>query len=57
MQKEDVPVNEKIYNTVSSAGAGSLVIGIIVLATGLATGILMIVNGARLLRHKSDIMI
>ena len=57
MQKEDVPVNEKIYNTVSSAGAGSLVIGIIVLATGLATGILMIVDGARLLRHKSDIMI
>ncbi|MCI5900407.1 MAG: hypothetical protein SPE99_06965 [Blautia sp.] len=50
-------MNEKIYNTVSSAGAGSLVIGIIVLATGLATGILMIVNGARLLRHKSDIMI
>lgn len=57
MQKEDVPVNEKIYNTMSSAGAGNLVVGIIVLVTGLVTGILMIVNGARLLKHKSDIMI
>ena len=50
-------MNEKIYNTMSSAGAGSLIVGIIVLVTGLATGVLMIVNGARLIKHKSDIMI
>lgn len=45
-------MNEKIYKTVSSAGAGSLVVGIITLVTGLAAGVLMIVNGARLLKKE-----
>lgn len=40
-----------------AAGAGSLALGIVVLVTGLVTGILMIVNGARLLRRKSEILI
>ena len=50
-------MNEKLYKTVSGAGAGNLVLGIITLVTGIVTGILMIVNGARLLKGKSDIMI
>lgn len=50
-------MNEKIYKTMSNTGAGSLALGIIVLTTGLVTGILMIVNGAKLLRRKSDILI
>lgn len=50
-------MNEKIYKTMSSTGTGSLVIGIIVLVTGAAAGIMMIVNGARLLKRKSDILI
>ena len=50
-------MNEKIYKTMASSGAGSLVLGIVVLVTGLVTGILMIVNGARLLRRKSEILI
>lgn len=41
----------------ASSGAGSLALGIVVLVTGLVTGILMIVNGARLLRRKSEILI
>ena len=41
----------------ASSGAGSLALGIVVLVTGLVTGILMIVNGARLLRKKSEILI
>ena len=41
----------------ASSGAGSLALGIVVLVTGLVTGILMIVNGARLLKRKSDILI
>ena len=40
-------MNEKIYKTMASSGAGSLALGIVVLVTGLVTGILMIVNGAR----------
>ena len=50
-------MNEKLYKTVSGAGAGNLELGIITLVTGIVTGILMIVNGARLLKGKSDIMI
>ena len=50
-------MNEKIYKTMARRGAGSLALGIVVLVTGLVTGILMIVNGARLLRRKSEILI
>lgn len=42
----------KIYKTMSSTGACSLTVGIIVLATGIVTGIMMIVNGARLLKRN-----
>ena len=45
-------MNEKIYKTMSSTGACSLTVGIIVLATGIVTGIMMIVNGARLLKKE-----
>ena len=47
-------MNEKIYKTMASSGAGSLALGIVVLVTGLVTGIL---NGARLLKRKSEILI
>lgn len=50
-------VSEKIYKTMSSAGACSLVVGIVVLVTGIASGIMMIVSGARLLKKKSEILI
>ena len=50
-------MNEKIYKTMSSTGACSLAVGIIVLTTGIVTGIMMIVSGARLLKKKSDILI
>ena len=45
-------MSEKLYKIVSGVGAGS-----IALVTGVSTGILMIVNGARLLKGKSDMMI
>lgn len=50
-------MNEKIYKTMSSAGACSLTVGIVVLVTGIASGIMMIVSGARLLKKKSEILI
>ncbi len=36
-------------------GAGSIVIGIIILAVGITAGVLSIVNGAVLLKHKDEI--
>ncbi len=45
--------NKKVYRTMSQTGAGSLVLGIIVLVTGIAAGTLMVINGGRLLKNKS----
>lgn len=49
--------NEKIYKTMGSTGAASIVLGIVVLVTGISVGILTIINGARLLKRKSSVMI
>ncbi len=49
-------MNEETYKTMRSVGAGNLVIGILAVVTGVAIGVLAIVNGGRLLRKKSDIM-
>ena len=43
---------EKAYLTMKNSGASSITLGIIVLVVGVATGILAIVNGAKLLKHK-----
>ena len=48
-------MNEKIYKAMGSSAVSSLVIGICVLATGIAAGVLLIINGSRLLKHKSKI--
>lgn len=48
--------NEKTYKVMANVGAGDLALGIIVLVTGITAGILMIINGARLLKGKSELM-
>ena len=50
-------MNEKIYKTMGNTGVGSLVLGIVILVTGVVSGVMMIINGARLLKQKSDILI
>ena len=44
---------EKAYKTMQSAGVGSIVLGIIMIVTGVAAGIISIINGARLLKNKN----
>ena len=46
---------EKANQTMKNRGARSIKLGIIVLVVGVATGILAIVNGAKLLKHKKEI--
>ena len=46
--------NEKIYRTISHSGA-SLALDIVVLVTGIVSGVLMIVTGAKLLKQKYQI--
>lgn len=58
-KQEDLSMNEKekVFKTMSSAGAADLTLGVIILVTGIAAGIMMIINGARLLRRKRSLMI
>ena len=46
---------ENVYRTMRNAGACSIVIGSVMIVTGLAAGIMAIVSGAALLRRKSEI--
>ena len=46
---------EKAYLTMKNSGAGSIAIGIIVLVGGITVGVLSIVSGASLLKHKREI--
>ena len=50
-------MNEQFYKTMSGTGVSSLIVGIIVLVTGVTAGVMMIVNGARLIRGKSEILL
>ncbi|MBQ8184957.1 MAG: hypothetical protein IJ036_04130 [Lachnospiraceae bacterium] len=49
-------MNEKAYKTMNSVGAGNLVLGIALLVVGVTAGILMIINGGRLLKRKTDLL-
>jgi hypothetical protein len=46
---------ERAFKTMTSAGASNIVLGIIMVTVGIATGVITIVNGARLLKHRGEI--
>ena len=50
-------MNEKLYSAVSRAGIASLVLGIVVIVSGVTAGILMIIHGAVLLKEKGKMLI
>lgn len=50
-------MNEKVYKTMARTGAGNVALGIVVLVSGIASGVMMIICGVRLLKRKSDILI
>lgn len=50
-------MSEKIYKTLGSVGAVNIAVGVIVLVTGITSGILMIVHGARLLKCKKNVLL
>ena len=49
-------MNEKVYGTMKSTGVVNIVFCIVKISMGIATGIVMIVSGARLLKRKSEVM-
>ncbi|MDE6888112.1 MAG: hypothetical protein K2P45_05630 [Eubacterium sp.] len=50
-------MNEKLYKAINATAVSSLVLGICIVTTGIVSGVLLIVNGARLLKHKSIIIL
>lgn len=50
-------MNEKVYKIMGGAGASNIAIGIIVMTTGIVTGILMMIQGARLLKSKKNVLL
>lgn len=49
-------MQEKSFRTMKKVGGFSIAIGVITLVTGIVCGILTIVNGAKLLKNKSDML-
>ena len=46
---------EKIYLTMKRTGTGNIVLGILSICLGLASGIMLIVTGANLLKKKKHL--
>lgn len=51
----EVFMNEKVYKSMSFAGAANITVGIIVVVVGVAAGIISIISGARLLKEKRGV--
>lgn len=50
-------MEEKVYKTMGHAGAFNIVIGICVIVTGIASGVMLIINGARLIKSKAHVLL
>lgn len=48
-------MNEKVYKTMKNVGGWNIAIGIVLIVVGVATGILQIIHGGKLLNNKKDI--
>ena len=47
---------EKIYHTMKSVGVWNLVMGILLIVAGAVSGTLLILNGTKLLKKKSELL-
>jgi len=49
-------MSEKVYKSMKSVGVTNLVFGILTIVAGIATGVVLIVGGGKLLKNKGDVM-
>lgn len=49
-------MEEKIYKIMGGSGATNIAVGICILVSGIASGILLIITGAKLLKNRSKIL-
>ncbi|MBQ1688509.1 MAG: hypothetical protein II073_04420 [Lachnospiraceae bacterium] len=48
-------MEEKVYKSMAAIGIANLVTGILVIIAGIAAGVVIIVNGAKLIKRRSDL--
>ncbi|HIX77949.1 MAG TPA: hypothetical protein H9734_10195 [Candidatus Fusicatenibacter merdavium] len=48
-------MNEKVFRTMGRTGGGNIAMGVLLLIAGVAMGVMMIVNGAKLLKRRAEI--
>lgn len=48
-------MNEKVFKTMGRIGGSSIAMGAVLLVTGITLGVLMIINGAGLLKKRGEI--
>jgi hypothetical protein len=53
----EVSMNEKVFKTVANTGIANLVMGIVIIVTGVTSGVLLIISGAKLMKSKEDLII
>ena len=46
---------EKAYKTMTSSGVSNIVLGVVMIVSGLAAGIITLIHGARLLKNRNHI--
>lgn len=51
-----IDMEEKVYKTMGGTGAWNIVLGIVVLTVGVASGVLLIIGGAKLLAARSKVL-
>ncbi len=49
-------MEEKTYKTMGGSGALNIAVGVVVLVVGVASGVLLVISGARLLSGRSKIL-
>lgn len=49
-------MSEKVYKSMKHVGGTNIALGIVLIVTGISIGVLTIVNGAKLLKDKAEIM-
>lgn len=46
---------EKVYKAMKSVGSFNVVVGILMIVSGIGFGVMVITKGAKLLKHKSNL--
>ncbi len=53
---QEVIMEEKTYKTMRGAGSLNIILGVVAIVAGVASGVLLIISGAKLLAGKSKIL-